>query len=217
MADPLDLCSTMDSDSLTVDKFPIFIAKNGSCKSVVKAMHAQLAGAKMLIIVDNSDELPKDPVGHNSGRSFKQLFSKFLGFDIAIPTIIISKQNGDALIRAIDKSSPQDEKIRVSVTFSPVRSYLIQLSYFSRNNHLRRFCFSIFSALQALQIITLPSSKGSKIFIYRATLSSNLIMSLGIVLPVNKKTSKLQMMTAYQEEDIVLLIQVLILNIFPSY
>ena len=54
-----------------------------------------------------------------------------IGLDIAIPTIIISKQNGEALMNALQRNNPEEENIKVSVKFPSVRSFLYQLSHFS--------------------------------------------------------------------------------------
>ena len=56
LANPLDACSYIEEDELEFKKVHIMVAKRGSCKFVQKAHYAQLAGAEMLIIVDNLDE-----------------------------------------------------------------------------------------------------------------------------------------------------------------
>jgi PA domain len=56
LANPLDACNYIKEDDSEFKKVHIMVAKRGSCKFVQKAHYAQLAGAEMLIIVDNIDE-----------------------------------------------------------------------------------------------------------------------------------------------------------------
>jgi hypothetical protein len=93
VADPVEGCTSFTNGLIRQEQVPIFIVKNGGCKYVIKAMYAQLAGAKMLIIVDKDDEVPKEPVGHD------------IGFDISIPTIIIGKKDGDKLIQSVTEAA----------------------------------------------------------------------------------------------------------------
>lgn len=56
LAKPLDACNFIEEDEVEFKKVHIMVAKRGTCKFVQKAHYAQLAGAEMLIIVDNIDE-----------------------------------------------------------------------------------------------------------------------------------------------------------------
>jgi len=121
VADPIEACTSITTDLFKQEQVPIFIAKNGGCKYVIKAMYAQLAGAKMLIIVDKTDDLPKDPVGHD------------IGFDISIPTIIIPKTKGEKLIAAVEEAAKKSKDKSVIATMSfpyGLASTTVSLQYF---------------------------------------------------------------------------------------
>jgi len=106
------------SDAFLHEKVPIFITSDSGCRYTVKAMHAQLAGAKMLIIRDEFNELPKNPVGHNSGAN------------ILIPTIVIPRDSGAKLTADLKTKG----KVIVTITFPPVNSRKNYKSHFQSRN-----------------------------------------------------------------------------------
>lgn len=63
----------------------------GNCTFVSKARYAELAGAKMLIVVDNKDEVSESVVMIEDGH----------GNEIYIPTILIRKADGIKIKSAI--------------------------------------------------------------------------------------------------------------------
>jgi len=133
LADPIDACTSLLTNKYNLDgsiQVPIFVVRKGGCKYAVKTMYAQIAGAKMVIIVDDSDELPTRPIGVNSMS------------DLYIPTIIVKKSDGNKLIDAIKASSaaksgtknafvtvsmvfpsgPMTERVALDFWFSPADS-----------------------------------------------------------------------------------------------
>jgi PA domain len=56
LADPLNACTYLKTSEEDVNDQFIYVAKRGDCTFVVKSHYAQLAGAKLLIIVDNKLE-----------------------------------------------------------------------------------------------------------------------------------------------------------------
>lgn len=73
------------------DNQPLLIVRRGNCPFLTKALHAQHAGAKMLIIVNDSDEIDYDPVAGNAVKEAK----------IKIPTVVISKVVGEKLMNFV--------------------------------------------------------------------------------------------------------------------
>ena len=75
----------------------------GNCTFVSKARSAELAGAKMLIVVDDKDEISENVVMVEDGH----------GNEIYIPTILIRKEDGEKIRQTINKG----EKVELLVSF----------------------------------------------------------------------------------------------------
>ena len=56
LAEPLNACSYIKQSTKDFAQHPVFVAMRGECPFVTKAHFAQLAGAKMLLVVDNEEE-----------------------------------------------------------------------------------------------------------------------------------------------------------------
>jgi len=56
LAEPLDACDYIKQNDADYLQQPILVALRGNCPFVTKAHYAQLAGAKMLIVVDDNYE-----------------------------------------------------------------------------------------------------------------------------------------------------------------
>lgn len=95
MANPADGCDTISdfrAGEYSFDKNVIAVIRTGNCPFTIKTRNAQAAGAKVVIIVqENDDPLPASfGVGSNTEG-------------ITIPTVLISKKEGDQLIKFIEK------------------------------------------------------------------------------------------------------------------
>ena len=78
------------------DLMPILVVKRGGCEFVEKARRAQLAGAAMLLIVDDKKENISllVPVALHDGTRSK------------IPTLIVEKEGGDSIIEVLSDGDP---------------------------------------------------------------------------------------------------------------
>jgi len=56
LADPIEACDYIKQEASEYASHPIIVAKRGTCTFVQKAHYAQLAGASMLLIVDDKLE-----------------------------------------------------------------------------------------------------------------------------------------------------------------
>ena len=72
------------------ETFPtkILIARRGSCSFVNKVRNAERAGASLLVVVDNQEEKVKNVIMGDDGT----------GTGIRIPSMLIGKSDGEALI-----------------------------------------------------------------------------------------------------------------------
>ena len=72
------------------ETFPtkILIARRGSCSFVNKVRNAERAGASLLVVVDNQVENVKNVIMGDDGT----------GTGIRIPSMLIGKSDGEALI-----------------------------------------------------------------------------------------------------------------------
>lgn len=75
------------------DDAPILVAERGNCTFTVKALKAQLQGAKMLIVLDNQVENTQGiiPIGDGNEKG------------VHIPTLLLNKEAGDKLKKAFPK------------------------------------------------------------------------------------------------------------------
>lgn len=83
------------------DNQPILVVPRGGCQFLTKSLHAQHAGAKMLIVVNYNEELDFDPIADiNIGKKVK------------IPTVFVPKSSGDKIMKILES---KDEATRRSV------------------------------------------------------------------------------------------------------
>lgn len=101
LAEPLNACTYLKSSEEDVNNQYIYVAKRGDCTFVVKSHYAQLAGAKLLIIVDNKLEDVDQRLMVDDGN---------LGTTVHIPVGLITKGGGDKLIQSLQT---QDEMINI--------------------------------------------------------------------------------------------------------
>ena len=55
--DPIDGCKIIASDKITSNTHPVVIAREGECSFLQKARNAEIAGARMLVLVLNQGSL----------------------------------------------------------------------------------------------------------------------------------------------------------------
>lgn len=112
-ANPYKACSPLEPFPIDKEKaenpdtYPIVLAERGGCTFAQKAQHAQLAGARMLIIVDNLDESAEQtmPVGDGQDGS------------VHIPTIMIGGRAGAKLREYLDQPEETRELISIAMNF----------------------------------------------------------------------------------------------------
>ena len=95
---------------------PFYIADRGGCTFVMKALNAQNAGAKLLIVVDDQEEnenfvLPVDD-GHGTLINSASSAKSSLGGALRIPLILVNKKTGELLKKYIH----EDETFPVSIS-----------------------------------------------------------------------------------------------------
>jgi hypothetical protein len=83
------------------DNQPILVVPRGGCQFLTKSLHAQHAGAKLLIVVNDGEQLDFDPVADvNVGKKVK------------IPTVFIRNSDGKKIMKILESA---DENVRRSV------------------------------------------------------------------------------------------------------
>jgi len=111
LANPLDACDYIKQTDNDYLQQPILVAMRGKCPFVTKAHYAQLAGAKMLIVVDDNYEqvaahLMVDVMGQ--------------GESVSIPSVLMTRQGGEKLINSLESKDPAVNSISATFDF-PLR------------------------------------------------------------------------------------------------
>jgi len=113
MANPQNACDTISefrAGEFSFDQNVIAIVRGGDCPYTVKSRNAQAAGAKVVVIVHDKNDLPESfGVGSDTEG-------------ITIPSILIPKDDGEKLIKFIEKLpfpplNPEDIVPIVSINF----------------------------------------------------------------------------------------------------
>jgi len=108
LAEPLDGCTYIRvPDELPTT--PVMVTQRGNCPFWVKALNAELAGARMLIVVDDKYEDVETKLMVDSAGQ---------GESIHIPSVLLTKQAGDKLIESLKNKDEQVSNIRVVYDFS---------------------------------------------------------------------------------------------------
>jgi len=108
LAEPLDACTYLKvPDELPTT--PIVVAQRGNCPFYVKAQNAELAGARMLIVVDDKYEDVETKLMVDSAGQ---------GESIHIPSVLLTRQAGDKLIESLRSRDELVSNIRVVYDFS---------------------------------------------------------------------------------------------------
>lgn len=113
LANPIDACSYIKQSGDEFQVHPIMVAKRGNCTFVMKAHYAQLAGARMLIIVDNTYEEVELRLMVDAGG---------LGESVTIPVTLLSKPAGEKLIVSLQSPDPNINNIVATYDFSLPKS-----------------------------------------------------------------------------------------------
>ena len=91
---------------------PFILADRGNCSFVQKVRNMEEAGAAVGIVVDNSDEKINNVLMVDDGK----------GAGIRIPSMLVSKKDGEKLIRFMQTASKQDlEALAITAVFSLAR------------------------------------------------------------------------------------------------
>lgn len=91
---------------------PLILADRGNCHFVQKVRNMEEAGAGVAIVVDNSDEKIENVLMIDDGT----------GSGIRIPSMLISKKDGEKLINFMKTASKEDLKaLAITAVFSLAR------------------------------------------------------------------------------------------------
>ncbi len=97
------------------DRFPIIMVDRGNCTFVTKARNVQKLGGMLALIVNNRDDENIDNV---------VMFDDGTGSDIYIPTVLISKQDGERIkqfmLQNKNSTNPFLKEIILSIEFDMV-------------------------------------------------------------------------------------------------
>ena len=107
--------------------FKILLVKRGECTFVTKARNAQEAGANMLIIIDDVSSNIHNYIIADDGT----------GYDIHIPTAMISKEDGEKIFNYIIEN--KNINVYVDVDFSIKNSRFIELETFFSSSEKKAY------------------------------------------------------------------------------
>jgi hypothetical protein len=114
LSDPVTACQSLNTSHIHFDatsnendprNSPILLVERGSCSFTTKTRHAQLIGAKMVIVIDNDDENTDSVILADDGK----------GSSITIPTIMIAKKHGKIFKDYL--SNHPDQHVQIAITF----------------------------------------------------------------------------------------------------
>ena len=132
LANPVNACNGLSPIDIADDdtnpgtsNSPIVVVKYGSCFPITKIKYAQMAGAKLVIYVEDVslDELPeREPIGTGKGTTaltyiFSIIILEFPVSKISIPTIMIDRHTGQKLIDYLSTGFDSAKKVSISAEF----------------------------------------------------------------------------------------------------
>lgn len=117
----------------------------GNCTFVTKARNAQLAGASLLIINNNTSEDIKEIYMIDDGS----------GHDIEIPTILISKKDGDKIKKLINPNSKNNKSTSFKINFPLEKQNKVTFETVMSSSN-----FDVYSLLTKLEEPLLNLSRG---------------------------------------------------------
>ena len=129
LADPELACSPLNiTHSGESKEAPFLLVKRGNCTFVTKVRYAQLIGAKMVIIYDDTNERSEDITMKDDG----------FAYNLKIPSIFIRKENGLKLISYLNNSDPDMRNVVLNIKFDTITNnhvnYTFWLSTSNRNS-----------------------------------------------------------------------------------
>jgi len=131
LAEPLTACDYIRTKDDSIVE-PILVATRGDCPFFKKALYAQYAGAKMLIIVDNQyEEVESKLMIDLSGQ----------GENIHIPSVLLAKQGGDKLIESLRSNRPEVSNINIVFEFALPRTDKIEYHAWLSSSTAQTFRF----------------------------------------------------------------------------
>jgi len=134
MADPENACKSLSPITVSDDEktpasgtSPIVVVKFGGCLPITKIKYAQTAGAKMVIFIadENIENLEAyKPIGrgHSTPTPEPQPAFNSLGqlIKIQIPTVMISREDGEVLTKFLTSDKPSAKQVSFSAKFNMV-------------------------------------------------------------------------------------------------
>ena len=126
---PDDNFACLPLDHITVPKeVPILLADRGNCTFVMKAKHAQNAGYKALIIIDNVDEPVEEIIMTDNGS----------GGNIFIPALMIRSDDGNKVKSFAAK--PEDH-VEIRLTFDIEQRSRVSLRIVYSSDNAKAYSF----------------------------------------------------------------------------
>ena len=130
MANPYVACSPLEPiNPDEVKEAPFILIKRGECTFVTKVKYAQLIGAKMAIIVDDTPEQSENITMIDDGFSYS----------LRIPSIFIEKQDGELLSQYISSVNPQKRDVVLTISFDSDKSDKIELVFWLSTSNRNSF------------------------------------------------------------------------------
>lgn len=130
MANPIYACSPLDPiNPDEVKEAPFILIKRGNCTFVTKVKYAQLIGAKMAIIVDDTPEQTENYTMIDDGFSYS----------LRIPSIFIQKSDGDKLQTYLKSDSPHQSEVILTITFESDKTDKIELVFWLSTSNRNSF------------------------------------------------------------------------------
>jgi len=132
LADPINACDYIKQGQKEFARHPIIVAKRGDCTFVQKAHYAQLAGASMLLVVDDKYEdvklhLMVDKTGNEDS--------------VKIPAILVDKTGGDRLIESLKSEDSKISSISVIYDFNLTKTDVVKYNVWLSSANEKSFEF----------------------------------------------------------------------------
>lgn len=130
LANPILGCSPIDAiNHDEIKEAPFLIIKRGNCTFVTKVKYAQLAGAKMAIIVDDKSEQTENITMIDDGFSYS----------LRIPSIFIEKDDGEKIINSLQSSDETRKNVILKITFDSQKSDKIDFVFWISTSNRNSF------------------------------------------------------------------------------
>jgi len=131
LAEPITACDYIRTPD-NLPHIPIMVVMRGECPFYLKAHYAQLAGARMVIVVDNQyEEVEAKLMVDSAGQ----------GEAIRIPSVLLTKQAGDKLIDSLRSKDKAVNNIKVVYDFTIPKSEKVNYNIWLSSGNAQSYRF----------------------------------------------------------------------------